>query len=71
MNATATTQINRHWTDRDTLTVKEAGTILGLGRTLAYEAVKRGEIPTIRVGGRILVPVVPLRLLLGHGIGSE
>jgi excisionase family DNA binding protein len=33
-----------------TLTVPEAGRALGLGRHGAYEAVKRGDIPVIRLG---------------------
>jgi excisionase family DNA binding protein len=42
--------------DRKTITVPEAGEQLGLGRNAAYEAAKRGEIPTIRIGRRLLVP---------------
>jgi hypothetical protein len=34
---------------------------------LSYEAAKRGEIPTIRVGRLLLVPVAPLeRLFAGR-----
>jgi len=39
-----------------TVTVSEAAKLLGIGRNLAYEAVKRNEIPSIRIGDRILVP---------------
>jgi len=39
-----------------TLTVPEAAARLGIGRNAAYQGVRRGEIPSIRVGGRILVP---------------
>ena len=42
--------------DRVTLDVPEAGKLLGLGRNAAYEAAAKGEIPTIRIGKRILVP---------------
>jgi excisionase family DNA binding protein len=42
--------------ERQTLTVEEAADVLGIGRTLAYEAVRRGEIPTVRLGRRLLVP---------------
>jgi excisionase family DNA binding protein len=53
---------------RRTLTVEEAGRILGLGRTTAYAAAKRGDIPTISIGRRLLVPVDRLeRLLAGEG----
>ena len=50
--------------DRETYTVPEAGKILGIGRSAAYEAARTGEIPTIRIGKRVLVPVVALRRLL-------
>lgn len=40
---------------RRTLTVDEAAEILGISRGSAYEAVRQGEIPTIRIGRRILV----------------
>jgi len=46
------------------LTVEEAGRRLGLSRPSAYQAVKRGEIPIIRIGRRILVPVAALDKLL-------
>ncbi len=46
---------------RLTVTVKEAATILGLGRSAAYEAIRRGEIPSRRLGRRIVIPV-PLLL---------
>jgi hypothetical protein len=41
--------------ERQTLDVPDAGRVLGLGR---------GELPTIRVGGRLLVPRVPLERML-------
>lgn len=37
------------------LTVEEAATILGIGRTAAYEAVKQGIIPHFRVGRHVRV----------------
>jgi excisionase family DNA binding protein len=46
--------------DRITLTVEEAGGRLGISRTLAYELVRRGEIPSIRLGRRVLVPIQAL-----------
>ena len=39
-----------------TLTVEEAGRKVGLGRGAAYSAVRRGEIPSVRLGNRIVVP---------------
>jgi hypothetical protein len=47
--------------------VETAGSILGLSRTQAYEAVKadRFPVPVIRVGRRLIVPTAPIRRLLG------
>jgi excisionase family DNA binding protein len=49
---------------RLTLTVEEAAQRLGVSRALAYEAVRRGEIPHIKIGRRILVPTAALEKLL-------
>jgi excisionase family DNA binding protein len=38
------------------LTVEEAGRRIGLGRGAAYGAARRGELPVIRLGRRIVVP---------------
>ncbi|MEE8550029.1 MAG: helix-turn-helix domain-containing protein [Gemmatimonadota bacterium] len=49
-------------------TVLEAAELLGLGRHTAYEGVRSGVIPSVRVGRRILVPRVALeKLLRGDG----
>lgn len=42
--------------DRLTYDVPEAGKKAGLGRNAAYEAARRGDMPTIRIGNRLLVP---------------
>ena len=47
-----------------TVSVPQAGNLLGLGRFAAYEAARRGEIPTVRMGRRKLVPVRALEDLL-------
>jgi excisionase family DNA binding protein len=51
--------------ERATATVAEAATQLGISRNKAYEAVHRGDIPTIRIGKRILVPRAALERMLG------
>nr|MDA8398336.1 helix-turn-helix domain-containing protein [Actinomycetota bacterium] len=48
---------------RLTLTVEEAAATLGISRAFAYEAVRRGEIPSIRIGRRVLVPRAALNRL--------
>ena len=50
---------------RVTLSIEEAATLLGLGRTAAYEAARRGQIPTRRLGRRLIVPVPALLEWLG------
>lgn len=42
--------------ERKTLSVPEVARILGVSRNAAYEAAARGELPTVRLGKRILVP---------------
>ncbi len=51
-------------TEKLTLTVDEAAKILGIGRQLAYDRVKTGEIPVIKIGRRLLVPRAALEKLL-------
>jgi excisionase family DNA binding protein len=45
---------------RATITIEQAAMLLGLGRTAAYDAARRGELPTRRLGRRLLVPVPAL-----------
>lgn len=57
-------------TQCQTVRVEEAGRILGIGRTKAYEAARTGEIPTIRIGRRLLVPKVALERLLSGAVAN-
>jgi len=48
-----------------TISVMEAGRkYLGLGKHASYRAAARGEIPAIRVGGIMRVPVAAMERLL-------
>jgi excisionase family DNA binding protein len=49
---------------RRTLTIDEAARELGISKSSAYEAARTGELPTIKIGKRILVPVVALERML-------
>ena len=49
---------------RRTLSVPEAGRWLGIGRNAAYEAARRGDLPVIRIGRLLRVPVVALERML-------
>jgi len=44
--------------------VPEAGAKLGLSRNASYDAAKRGEIPTIRLGRLLKVPRAALDKML-------
>ena len=47
------------------LTVEQTAKVLGISRGLAFTAVRAGDIPSIRIGRRILVPRDRLRQMLG------
>jgi hypothetical protein len=55
-----------------TISVPAAGKqYFGLAKNAAYAAAARGEIPVIRIGGRLRVPVIQLeRLLRGDKLGD-
>jgi excisionase family DNA binding protein len=50
--------------DRLVYTVPEAGRLLGLSRNGSYEAARRGDIPTIRIGRLLVVPKAPFHRML-------
>lgn len=56
--------------ERLTMTVDEAAALLGIGRGLAYEKAKSGEIPTFRLGRRLLVSRIALQRML-EGCGAD
>jgi len=54
-----------------TMTVPQAGRqYFDLGRNASYEAARRGDIPTIRIGRLLRVPVAALERKL-EGAGRE
>ena len=55
---------------RSVYKIDEAAQLLGLSRNSAYEAIKRGEIPVIRFGRRIVIPKAGLDRLLEAGASS-
>ena len=50
--------------ERMTATVEEAAQPLGIGRTLAYQLVHDGRLPSIRLGRRVLIPRTEIQRLL-------
>lgn len=53
-------QMDRHPTSYDdlplTLSVRELMPILSVGRNTAYELIRSGQIRSVRIGRRILIP---------------
>jgi excisionase family DNA binding protein len=47
--------------DRELLTVEETQHILGIGRSKAYEMIRRGELPALRMGRLVRIPRGALR----------
>ncbi len=56
--------------ERLVLTVEETAELLGLSRGAAYEGVRSGDIPALRVGRRWLIPRARLLELLGATNGE-
>jgi hypothetical protein len=58
---------------RSTITVEEFGELMHISRASAYEAIKRGDCPSIRLGERRVVIGVPsvVALLLGQPNGER
>ena len=52
-------------------TVDEARILLGISRHSAYEAVRRGQIPSIRIGRRILIPRAGLLQMLECPVSAQ
>jgi excisionase family DNA binding protein len=55
----------------DVMTVEETATLLRISRGLAFAAVRSGEIPSVRVGRRILVPKARLLAWLENRPDTE
>jgi excisionase family DNA binding protein len=54
--------------ERRTYTVTETAAVLGISRTSAYERVRAGELPALRLGRRIVITRHALEELLGAPI---
>jgi excisionase family DNA binding protein len=53
------------------VTVEEAGAALGISRSHTYELIRQGELPALRLGRRIVVPVAALEAVLQDTIGRS
>ncbi len=57
--------------ERLVYSVTEAGKLLNLSRGSTYEGIRTGQIPSVKIGRRILVPRAALdRLLEGTGTNN-
>ena len=55
-----------------TMSVPDAGRrYFGLGKNASYDAAKRGEIPVLRIGNRLRVPVVALERMLEQTLSQS
>jgi excisionase family DNA binding protein len=51
-------------TTKPTLSVDEAAALFHISRSVAFQAVKTGEIPSLRFGRRIRIPTAAVRAML-------
>ena len=65
MTAPATTD------DRLAVSVDEAARLLDISRDLAYDLIRRGELPAVKLGRRIVVPRRQLEVLLEEAIDES
>lgn len=57
--------------DRLVYTVSEVQQLLGLGRSTTWDRIHDGSIPSVKVGGRVLVPKTALDAMLAVGSRRE
>jgi excisionase family DNA binding protein len=57
-------------TECKTVSIEEAGRLLGYSRNTAYDAVKSGELPVIRLGRKMRVPRIVIDRML-DGVGQK
>ena len=54
-----------------TMTIEDAASELGISRHTAYQCARDGQIPTIRLGRRLVVPRVRLEAMLRGDDASQ
>jgi excisionase family DNA binding protein len=57
--------------ERLALSIEEAGALLGISRDLAYDLVARRELPSVRLGRRLVVPRRALEAALSRLTEAE
>jgi excisionase family DNA binding protein len=66
----STRPISEAGSNRLVLTVAEAADRLGISSDLAYDLVARGELPSLRLGRRIVIPRIALLAFVESATGS-
>ena len=56
---------------KPTMQVGDVAKAIGISRAAAYEGVKTGEIPSIRIGRRFLIPTAAVRRMLQLDSGPD
>lgn len=56
---------------RRTITVPEAGAMLGVSRNKAYALAREGVLPTLKLGRKIVVPRARFEAWLNGGSGAS
>jgi hypothetical protein len=56
---------------RTTIDVTTAARIAHVGRSTMFKAVHAGQVRSVRLGNRLLIPTVPFRRQLGLDDGEE
>jgi excisionase family DNA binding protein len=57
--------------DRLTLNVPEAARLIGISRAHAYELIRLGRIPSLRLGHRIVIPYKALEEFLDTAVTAR
>lgn len=50
--------------------IRDAANILGVGRTFAYGLIKKGQLETVKLGGRHLVTRASINALVARAKGG-
>ncbi len=58
-------------TEKLTLSVEEAGKLLGVSRQVAYQLIHRSDFPTLHIGRRILVPKKQLEIWMDRQVNGK
>jgi excisionase family DNA binding protein len=63
--------MNAHTVNRLLLRPNEAAELLGVSRSRAYELIASGQVPSIRIGASVRVPVDALRTWIAQQLGER